>query len=100
MASKLFNSYTKRKLRVTLVRPAVNCTHETRTLCEGDTNILRDLGRQIVSKIFGRIQCKKRWKIKNNKELKKLMEGQDIVWYMEVPKKNVGNVSTEWKIQN
>ena len=100
MASKLFNNYTKRKLHVTLVRPAVNYMHETWTLSLGDTNNLRVFGRQIVSKILWRIECKKGWRIKSNKELKKLMKGQDIVKYMKVQRKNVGNFSTEWKIQN
>ena len=49
MASKLFNNYTKRKLHVTLVRPAVNYMHETWTLALGDINNLRVFGRQIVS---------------------------------------------------
>ena len=38
--------------------------------------------------------------MENKKELKKLMKGQDIVKYMKVQRKNVGNISTEWKIQN
>jgi hypothetical protein len=65
----------------------VNYTHETWTLSVGDINNLRDFGRQIVSNIFGRIQCKKGWRIKSNKELKKLMKGRDIVKYMKVQKK-------------
>jgi len=53
-------------------------------VCVGDIDNLRVLGRQIVGKIFGRIQCKKGWRIKSNKELKKLMKGQDIFRYMKV----------------
>ena len=86
MVSKLFN-YNTRKLHVTLIRPVMNCTHETWTLTVGDINNLRVFGRQIVSKIFGMIQCKKGWRIKSNKELKKLMKGQDIVIYMKVQRK-------------
>jgi hypothetical protein len=50
--------------------------------------------------MFGRVQCKKGWRIKSNNEMKKLMKGQDIVKYMKVQRKNVGNILTKWKIQN
>jgi hypothetical protein len=76
---------------VTLIRPVVTYRHETRTLTVGDINNLRVFETQIVSKIFGRIQCKKKgWRIKSNKELQKLMKGQDIVEYMKAQKKILG----------
>jgi hypothetical protein len=74
--------------------------HETWTLSLGDINNLRVFGKQIVSKTQWRVECRKEWRIKSNGELKQLMKGQDIVKYMKVQRKNVGNISTEWKIEN
>jgi hypothetical protein len=85
---------------VTLVTPVVTYRHETRIFTVGDINNLRVFGRQIVSKIFGRIQCKKVWRIKSNKKLQKLMKGQDIVQCTKAQRKNIINFVTECKIRN
>jgi len=48
MASKLFNKYTQRKIKMTLRRPTVNCTCETWTLSGRDINGLLVFERNIL----------------------------------------------------
>ena len=79
MTSKLINRYTKRKIYMMSVWLVVTYACETRTLSIWDINNLLVFERCILRKIFGPIQCKEVWRIRSNKELWKLIKGEDII---------------------
>jgi len=52
----------------------------------------------MLRKIYGQIQCKEGWRIRSNNELQKLVEGEDVVKYIQ--QQNIkwwGRVS-KWRI--
>jgi hypothetical protein len=67
------------KIRVykTLVRP------ETWTLTAKDGSNLHVFERQILRKIFGSVNIAYIWRIRNNMEVDKSVEGADIVRYVK-----------------
>jgi hypothetical protein len=79
VTSKLINRYTIRKINMMLVRSVVTYTCETRALSVRDINNLLVFERHILRKIFGPIHCKEGWSIRSNKDLWKLIKGEDIV---------------------
>jgi len=60
------------------------CTHQTWTLTAKDENNLRIVERQILRKMFGPVNIGNIWRIRNNMEIDKLIEGEDIVRFIKV----------------
>jgi hypothetical protein len=62
-----------------LIRPVVTYGSETWTLTKSDQNLLRIFERKILRKIYGPIQEGDSWRIRNNEELNRSVNGEDIV---------------------
>jgi hypothetical protein len=56
---------------------------ETWTLTAKDENNLRIFERQILRKIFGHVNIDNTWRIRNDMEIDKLIEGADIVRFIK-----------------
>jgi len=67
----------------TLIRPAVTYGSETWTLTKSDENLLRIFKRKILQKIYGPIQEGDIWRNRNNEELNRSMNGEDIVKFIK-----------------
>jgi hypothetical protein len=65
------------------VHPVVTYGSETWTLKAGDENALRCFERKILWRIFGPVQDSSGWRIRYNKELDRLIEGQDLVRFIK-----------------
>jgi len=65
-----------------MIRPVVTCLSETWTLTAKDENNLRIFERQIFRKIFGLVNIDSVWRIRNNMEIDNLIEGADIVRFI------------------
>jgi hypothetical protein len=70
---------TKLKIYETIIRPVVTSSSETWPLTVKDENNLRIFESQIPRKIFGAVNIDNIWRIRNNMENDKLIEGADIV---------------------
>jgi len=81
--SKLLKKNTKMKMYKTVIRPVVTFSSEAWTLTAEDVNNLRIFERQMLSKIFGPVNIDNIWKIRNNMEIDKLIEGADIVRFIK-----------------
>jgi len=57
-------------------RPVVTYSSETWTLTAKDKNNLRIFERQILRKIFGLVNIDSIWRIRNNMDIDKLIEGE------------------------
>jgi hypothetical protein len=66
---------------MTLVTPTVTYSCETWTLSVPVTNNVFTLGRQILGRIYGAVRTEEGWRKRNNDELEKLINGQNIVKY-------------------
>ena len=66
-----------------MIRPVVTYSSETRTLTAKDENNLHIFQRQILRKIFGPVNIDSMWRIQNNMEIDKLIEGADIVRFIK-----------------
>jgi hypothetical protein len=67
----------------TLIRPVVTYGSETWTLTKSDENLLRIFGRKILKKIYWLIQEGYIWGIRNNEELNRVTNGEDIVKFIK-----------------
>jgi len=67
------------KIYTTTIRPVVTYSAETWTLTAKDEKNLRIFERQIIRKMFGPVNIDNIWRIRNNMEIDKLIEGADIV---------------------
>jgi hypothetical protein len=77
--SKFLKKNTEIRTYKMMIRPVVTYSLETRTLTTKDENNLRIFERQILRKIFGPVNIDNIWRIRNNMEIDKLIEGADIV---------------------
>jgi len=66
-----------------MIRPVVMYSSETCTLTAKDENNRRIFGRQIIWKIFGPVNIGNIWRIRNNMEIDKLIEGADIMRFIK-----------------
>ena len=66
-----------------MIRPVVTHWSETGTVTIKDENNLRIFERQILRKIFGPLNIDSVWRIWNNMEIDKLIEGADIVRFIK-----------------
>jgi hypothetical protein len=84
LKSKLLKRSTKMRIYLTVIRSVVTYASETWTLTEKDDMRLRIFERQILRKIFGPIQIGKDiWRIRNNAELDRVINGVDIVRFIK-----------------
>ena len=67
------------KIYKTMIRPVVTYSSDTWTLTAKDENNVRIFERQILRKIFGPVNTDSIWRMRNNVETDKLIEGVDIV---------------------
>ena len=65
-----------------LIRPVVTYGSGTWTLTKCDENLLRIFERKILHKIYGPIQEGDIWRIGNNEELNRSINGEDIVKFI------------------
>jgi hypothetical protein len=86
--SKFLKKNTKMKIYKTMIRPVVTHSSETWTLTAKDEDNLRIFERQILRKIFGPVNIDSIWRIRNNMESDKLIEGADIVRFIKAQRIN------------
>jgi hypothetical protein len=96
--SKLLKKNTKMRIYKTMIRPFVTYASETWTFTEKDKNNLSIFERQILRNIFGPVNIDNIWRIRNNMEIDKLIEGADIVRFIKAP--NGWGISKEWTKQD
>jgi hypothetical protein len=83
LKSEIIRRSVKMQIYKTLVRPVVTYGSETRTLTKSDENLLRVFERKILRKIYGSIQEGDTWRIRNNEELNRSINGEDIVKFIK-----------------
>jgi hypothetical protein len=81
--SKFLTKNTKMEIYKTMIRPVVTCSSETWTFTRKDENNLRIFESRILRKIFGPVNIDNIWRIRNNVEIDKLIEGADIVRFIK-----------------
>jgi hypothetical protein len=81
--SKFLKKNTKMKIYKTMIRPVITYSSQTWTLTAKEENNLCIFGRQILRKIFGPINTDNIWRIQNNMEIDKLIQGVDIVRFIK-----------------
>ena len=74
---------TKMKIYKTMIRPVVTYSSETWTMTAKDENKLRIFERQILRKILGPVNINNIWRIRNNMEIDKLIDGADVVRFIK-----------------
>ena len=67
----------------TLIRPVVTYGSETWTLTKSDENLLRIFEMKILCKIYGLIQEGDIWKMRDNEEFNRSINGKDIVKFIK-----------------
>ena len=67
----------------TLIKPVITYGSETWTLTKSDENLLRIFERKILRKTYGPIQEGDIWRIRNNEELNRFINGEDIVKFIK-----------------
>ena len=72
-----------------MIRPVVAYSSETWTVTAKDENNLRIFERQILRKIYGPVIIDKIWRIRNNMEIDKLIEGANIVRFIKAQRINI-----------
>jgi len=83
LKSKITKRSAKMQIYKTLTRPVVTYGSETWTLTKSDENLLRIFERKILWKIYGPIQEGDIWRIRNNEELNRSINGDDIVKFIK-----------------
>ena len=81
--SKFVKKNNNMKIYKTTIRPVVTYSSETWTLTAKDENNLHIFERQILRKIFGPVNIDNMWRIRNNMEIDKLIEGAGIVRFIK-----------------
>jgi len=66
-----------------LIRPVVTYGLDTWTLTKSEDNLLRIFERKMLQKIYGPIQEGDIWRIRNNEELNRSINREDIVKFIE-----------------
>ncbi|KAL1445920.1 hypothetical protein WDU94_013975 [Cyamophila willieti] len=84
LKNKLISRKTKLKIYKTLIRPVVTYGSEAWAITQQDQEKIRRFERKIIRKIYGPI-CENGldWRIRNNQEIKEIMQGEDIVKFIK-----------------
>jgi hypothetical protein len=69
---------------VSEIKPVTTYGSETWTLTKSDKNLLRIFERKILRKMYGPVQERDTWRIRNNEELNRFIQGEDIVKFIKV----------------
>jgi len=83
LKSKIIKRSAKIQIYKTLIRPVVTYGSETWTLTKSDENLLRIFEKKILQKIYGPIHEGDIWRIRNNEELNRFINGEDIVKFIK-----------------
>jgi hypothetical protein len=83
LKSKIIKRSVKLQIYKTLISPVVTYGSETWTLTKSDENLLRIFERKILWKIYGPIREGDTWRIRNNEELNRSINGEDIVKFIK-----------------
>jgi hypothetical protein len=84
LKSKIIRRAVKMQKNKTLIRPVVTYGSETWNLTKSDENLLRIFERKILQKIYWLIQEGYIWRIRNNEELHRVINGEDIVKFIKL----------------
>jgi hypothetical protein len=79
LKSKIIKRSVKMQIYKMPIRPVVTYGSETWTHTKSDENLLRIFERKILRKIYGPIRERDTWRIRNNEELNRSINGEDIV---------------------
>jgi hypothetical protein len=71
------------KIYKTIISPVVTYSSQTWILTAKDEKKLRIFERQKLRKIFGPVNIENTWRIRNNMEIDKLIEGAEIVRFIK-----------------
>jgi hypothetical protein len=81
------------KIYKMMIRPVIMYSSETWTITTKDENNLCIFERQILRKIVGPVNIDNIWRIRNNMEIDKLIEGTDIVRLIKAQRiKRLGHI--------
>ena len=80
--SEFLKKNTKMKIYKMMIRPVIMYSSESWTLTAKDENLCIS-ERQILRKISGPVSIDNIWRIRNNMEINKLIEGADIVRFIK-----------------
>jgi hypothetical protein len=83
LKSKTIKKSVKMHKHKTLIRAVVTYGSETWTLTKSDENLLRIFERKILRKIYGPIREGDIWRIRNNEELNRCINGEDILKFIK-----------------
>jgi len=81
--SKFLKKNFKMEIYKMMITPVVTYSSETWTLTATDENNLHIFEKQILRNTFGPVNTDNIWRIRNNMEIDKLVEGADIVRYIK-----------------
>jgi hypothetical protein len=79
LKSKIIKRSVNMQTYKTPIRPVVRYVSETWTRTKSDENLLRIFERKILRRIYGPVQEGHIWRIRNNGELNRFINGEDIV---------------------
>jgi hypothetical protein len=83
LKSKIIKRSVKMQIYKMLIKPVATPGSETWTLTKSDDNLLRIFERKILRNICGPIQEGDTWRIRNNEELNRSINGEDIVKFIK-----------------
>jgi hypothetical protein len=83
LKSRIIRRAVKMQIYKALIRAVVTYGSETWTLTKSDENLLRIFERKVLRKIYAPIQEGDSWRIRNNEELNRATNGEDIVKFIK-----------------
>jgi hypothetical protein len=93
LKSKIIKRSAEMQIYKTLIRPVVTYGSETWTLTKSDENLLWIFERKILRRIYGPVQKGNIWRIRNNEELNRSINGEDIVEFINAQRiRRLGHV--------
>jgi hypothetical protein len=84
LKSKIVKRSVKMQIYKMLIRPVVTYGSEAWNLTKSDENVLRIFERKILRKIYGLIQEGDIWRIRNNEEMSRSINREDIAIFIKL----------------